>query len=467
MAFPFGLDRLLARVGLVPARRSYDGGAGGRRWRGGGTMPNQNTAALAARGTMASRARYLVANNAMAAAGVEAWVSSLIGTGIRPTSTHPDASWRAAAARAWDAWTDRADADGLVDGYGIQALMVRRMIVDGEAFAVVGLTDHGATVRVLDAEQVDATVTRELDGGARIVQGVELDATGRRVAYHVLRDRPGFGLRIDHVRVPAEDMVHLLRIDVPGQIRGVSWFAPILLRLRELDEAHDAQVVRQKLAAMLAGFIVSPDGQVPFDGEVAAGVLDGGMEPGTIKILRPGEDIRFSDPAKIGQEAIDFLKITAREIAAGLGVPASVLTGDYSDANYSSLRASIVEFRRRVEAIQHNVIVFQMLRPLWRRVLATEILAGRLSAIGFERDPEAYVGARWITPRQEWVDPMKDAQAEVLAIQNGLMSRRAAVEARGLAVEDLDEEIAADQARADALGLRLGSAPAPKEETAS
>lgn len=396
----------------------------------------------------------------MAAAGADAWVSSLVGTGIRPTPTHPDPAWRAAVSATWDRWTDSADADGLMDGYGIQAALVRSMVVSGEGIAVVALGLNGVTVRIVDPEQIDPALTRDLDGGGRIIQGIEFDAAGRRVAYHVLRDRPGFGVRLDHVRVPAEDVIHLFRVDFPGQIRGVSWFAPILLRLRDLDETHDALVLRAKLAAMLAGFVVAPDGQVPFDGEVMDGSLEGGLEPGTLKVLRPGEDIRFSDPPKIGEDGIDFLKVTAREIAAGLGVPASVLMGDYSDANYSSLRASLLDFRRRVEAIQHNTIVFQMLRPLWRRVVATEILAGRLSAPGFERDPEAYLGARWITPKNEWVDPAKDVEAEIAAIGAGLMSRRAAVEARGISIENLDAEIAEDRRRAQSLGLTFPAATA-------
>jgi lambda family phage portal protein len=446
------LDRTLARLGF---RRSYDGGAGGRRWRGGGTMPNQNTAGLAARGTMASRVRYLVGNNAMAAAAVNALTTNLVGTGIRPQSAHPDEGARQRIAEVWDRWTDKADADGLLDAYGIQGLMAGRMITDGEAFAVLGFGPNGVSLRVLDPEQVDASLTRDIDGRARIVQGVELDAEGRRVAFHILRDRPGFNTRLDHVRVPIEDVIHLMRIDVPGQIRGISWFAPVILRMRGLDETHDAQVLRQKLAAMLAGFIVTPDGAVPFEGEAANGILEGGLEPGTLKVLRPGEDVRFSDPPAVGEDAISFLKLTGREIAAGLGVPYSVISGDFSDANYSSLRASIVEFRRRVEAIQHNVIVFQALRPLYRRVITTEILSGRLRAPGFETDPEPYLAARWITPRQEWVDPQKDVAAEVAAINAGLMSRRQAVEARGIAIEDLDAEMASDKQRADRLGLDL------------
>jgi len=405
-----GLLDLFRRPAAPMPSRSYDGAAGGRRWRGAGEMPAPIASALTARGPLSRRARYLVSNNALAASGAEAWVSALCGTGIRPQSTHPDPAFREAAAARWEAWTDRADLDQLGDLYAMQALVVRRMVVDGESIMALSYTlDGELRLRVLDAEQLDPAMSRDLDGGRRIIAGVEVDADGTRLAYHVLPDPPSlpFVRALDPVRIAAESVCHVFRPDIPGQIRGVSWFAPVMLRLHDLDSAHDAQLVRQKVAALLTGFITSLDGSVPFDGERDGGNLEGGLEPGTLKILAPGQDVRFGDPARVGAEVIDFLKITAREIAAGLGVPYEALTGDLTSVNYSSIRAGLVDFRRRAEAIQHNVMVFRLLRPVWRAFITSEVLSGRLAAPGFERDPEAFLGARWITPRQEWVDPRR------------------------------------------------------------
>lgn len=485
MAWPF-ISFLSGRIGSAagiggrrevtsapPATRSYEGAGGGRRWRGFGPTLPPLAAQLAARGTLAQRARHLVANNPLAASAADAWGSNLVGTGIKPQSAHPDASVRPWLNAAWERWTDVADADGLGDFYALQALAARRMVVDGESFAVIAHAEDGAPrIRVLDAEQIDGAMHRDLGNGARIVAGIETDATGRRVAFHVFRDRPGLPLAtsLDTLRIPAADMCHIFAPTMPGQLRGVSWFAPVLLKLADLDSAMDAQLMRQKVAALLTGFVTDPDGQAGgFEGERdGAGNLEGGLEPGTLKVLAPGQDIRFSDPAKVGAEVIDFLKINAREIASGLGLPYETLTGDLSGTNYSSIRAGLVAFRRRVEALQHNVLVFQICRPVWRRFVAAEILSGRLAAPGFERNPEPFLAARWITPRQDWVDPAKDAAAEVLAIQNGLMSRRQAVAGRGYDLEQLDAEIAADNENAAALGLTFGgtAAPASSEEAA-
>src|SRR5687768_10871571 len=90
--------------------RSYDGGAGGgRRWRGQLEMPATLSAMHAARGPLARRARYLASNNALAASGAEAWVSALVGSGIKPQSGHADPEIRAALNLAFETWTDEAD----------------------------------------------------------------------------------------------------------------------------------------------------------------------------------------------------------------------------------------------------------------------------------------------------------------------------------------------------------------------
>jgi lambda family phage portal protein len=142
------------------------------------------------------------------------------------------------------------------------------------------------------------------------------------------------------------------------------------------------------------------------------------------------------------------MKLTEREIAVGLGLPASIFTGDLSDVNYSSIRAGLVEFRCRVAALQHGVIAFQALRPIWRRWATTEVLSGRVNTT-----VDAALPVKFITPKQQWVDPAKDVQAELDAIAGGLMSRREAVTSRGVDIEALDAEIAADNERAKALGL--------------
>ena len=60
-------------------------------------------------------------------------------------------------------------------------------------------------------------------------------------------------------------------------------------------------------------------------------------------------------------------------------------------------------------------------------------------------------------PKVTEVDPLKDAKAEIEQIAAGLKSRTQALAERGYDAEQVDAEIAADQAREQALGLSFGA----------
>jgi lambda family phage portal protein len=456
------------------AFRSYEGAGQGRRWRGSGEIPVQGLAMTAARGPIGRRARSLCANNPLAASAAEAWVSNVVGTGIKPQSAHPDPKVRTAINAAFDQWTDNADADGLVDFNGLQAMVVRRMVTDGDVFAAPsfdGADGNPLRIRLFDAEQVDPLRFQVLNGNSgRIVAGVEFNAAGRRVAYHVYRERPEFNFwgSLATLRLPADQLLQVFNPMTPGQVRGLSWFAPVLLSLNDVDQLGDAQLMRQKVAALLTGFITNPNGEAgPFSGDPSqdGSAIDSGLEPGTLKVLSAGQDIRFSDPATIGAESVDFMRLSIRHIAAGLSIPYEVLTGDLSQVNFSSIRAGLLEFRRRVEAIQYNVLIFQFCRPVWERWLTAAALSGEVDARGFASDPKTFMAVKWITPKQAWVDPLKDARADIESINAGTMSRREAVAARGWDVEQLDAEIAADHERAKRLGLQFGIPHSPVDPT--
>lgn len=443
-----------SRVPFRDQWRRFDATSGVR---GNGVFGSYGPETLAGSYSIARKARYLAENNPWATNGVATWITALVGAGIVPTPQHPSRETRRRIQAAFNRWGIICDLDGLTDFHGLIAAAARSMIVSGEAFIQLVTNDEGLHLRLLAPEQVDLAQTGELASGGRIVAGVEFDAEGRRVAYWVRPVDPTalFEGYAPPVRVPAADIVHLFKPLGPGQVRGVSWLAPIIIRAGELDQFEDAELVKNKVQAMLMGFLIDQNGGgtgFPFEGITANSIMETGLEPGTVKVLPPGYDIKFSTPQQ-GQQAVDYAKLQLRGIAAGLGVPEYLLTGDLSNANYSSLRAGLLEFRRRVEAIQFQTIVPQLLRPIWHRFVTTAVLTGDIDAPDFEANADDYFACEWIPPAQEWIDPEKDAKATSEMISSGLTSRRRAVAAQGYSVEELDAEIVADRERERELGL--------------
>lgn len=455
-----------------------EGGRLGRRLRG-WKADRRNINALMASGgeDLRARARQMCRENPYAANAVEAFVAAAVGAGIKPSSLIADAETKKAVQAAWLAWTDEADADGLTDFYGLQALAARAMFEAGECF--IRMIDRPAAdglsvplqLQLLEAEHLPLTHNETLPNGHVIRQGIEFDAQRRRVAYHFLQDHPGdrsarwFGM--GRIVVPASEILHLYRPLRPGQIRGVPGLTPSMIRLYLLDQYDDAELDRKRTAAMFAGFITkkAPEDADPVTSAPAAVEGDtavASLEPGLMQVLLEGEDVKFSEPTEVGgsYEAFQYRSLCA--IAVGVGIPVHTLSGDLSKANYGSQRGGQVEFRRRIDQFQHMSLVFQMCRPVWQRWFKAAVLVGAVPVrvTEFLRVPKT-TAAKWIPPRWEWIDPKKDREAQALAEDRGWIARSDSIEAEGYDPEEVDARIVADRARETAAGLTFGPQPKP------
>ncbi len=443
------LDRLFRRAPPAPERRRFDAASGGRR--APRSMGPLNPEIAAAADIVARGARYHRHNDPWLSNGVEALRTSLVGTGIRPTAKGLDPAMRQTVAGHFESWASRADPSGVCDFWGLQSLVAEHLVVDGEALVLLHPEPDGLRLQVVAPEQLDRSKSAELSDGRIIAQGVEIDAQGRRLAYWILPTRPDgeFANFAPAQRIEAEYCLHVFRPMAAGQVRGISWLAPAIITANELDQLTDALLVSAKTAAMLSAFVTdlnqmgggSAFGEPDANGEIS-------LEPGTIRRLGPGESVEFLTPQQL-RDAPAFLTMNLRALAAALSIPEFMLSGDLSQANYSSLRGGLIPFRQRVEALQYGVLAPQFLNRVWRAWLAVEVLAGRL-------DAPADTAAEWIPPRQPWVDPAKDLAAVREALSLGLMSRSQAVAEMGWSIDALDAEIAADRQREKDLGLTFG-----------
>jgi len=450
----------------------FEGGLSARRLKSfAASRAHVNTLIQAAGADMTARARFLIRNNGYAVNAVESWAGNAVGTGIKPSSGITDAALKDRVQRLWLRWTDESDAEGLTDFYGQQRRAARELFIAGEVFFRVRprRPDDGLSVplqlQMLPSEMLPLNHNRLLENGHRIRQGIEFDQIGRRVAYHFLRRHPGDitdpGLAGETARVPAESVLHIVDPVDAGQLRGASRFAPALVKLFLLDQYDDAELDRKKVAAMFAGFVRRPEGGL---GGEDADEHDGSLlplAPGQLQYLGDGEDITFSAPADVGGNYESFQYRTLLQVAAALGLPYANLSADMLKANYSNTRAALLEFRRRIEAFQHSVLVYQLCRAVWGRWMDVAVLSGALDLEGYEQRRPSFLDCSWLPPRWDWVDPLKDIRAEINAIEAGLKSRTQAIAERGFDAAMVDAEIAGDQRREDSLGLHFGRAPAP------
>jgi lambda family phage portal protein len=237
------------------------------------------------------------------------------------------------------------------------------------------------------------------------------------------------------------------RVDRAGQVRGVPWFAPVILRMRDFDELEGAQLVRTKIAACFAGFvqdIETPDTAA----DAKAKVLPDKIEPGAFEILPPGKTITFPNVPQVadGGHAVRVL----RSIAAGLGITYESLSGDLSGVNFSSGRMGWIEMQRNIEQWRWQMLIPRFSAPVYEWfALAAALVGTDLAGASMQHTP----------PRREMIDPTAEVAATIAAIRGGLQSLPEAVREQGLDFEDHVAAMKKSNEALDAAGLILDSDP--------
>ncbi len=425
-------------------------------------------------GTLINRSRAALRNDPWAQAGITKLVANIVGTGIKPKSEAVDDQFRKELQQLFLDWTDESDADGMLDFYGQQSLAARAMLEAGECFVRLRprKPEDNLSVplqlQVLEAEFVPWGYNDQLANGHTIRAGIEFNKIGQRVAYWMHRSHPVEQFSIETAdlhRVPASEVLHLYEPLRPGQLRGQPLLASVLLRMFHLDKFDDATLLRQEIANLFTGFITKPHPEQervdPLTGKTIQTNFENipmvTMEPGTIQELAPGEEVDFNTPPGSATGYPDFMRQQLMASAAGMGLPFELLSGDMKGVSDRALRVVLNEFRRRIQQIQHNQIVFQLCRPVWNRWLDLAVLSGAISAPNYDTQKNKYHRVKWIPHGWAYIHPVQDMQAQKLAVRNGFKSRSEVVSEQGYDSEQIDDEIAADNRRADELNLQYDS----------
>jgi len=422
-----------------------------------------------------ARARQLVNDNPYAAGFVEELANNVVGpVGIRlrpQITTQNDVAHKAANNAIKEAWADwglpeNASVDGHDSWTDLQRLVLQTIATDGECFLRRRMyydNPHGFTLQIIDADQVDDLYNVVGGPGQNDIRmGVEINADGRPVAYHVRTRHPSDGILTERIRIPAEEIKHLFIRYRPNQHRGVTWFAPVLTSLKMHDGYSEAELVAARTAAAKMGFIVTDPASV------GSGSVDPNDEdterlteasPGVIDELEPGQKFESWDPQHPNAAYDAFTKVILRGIARGLGISYTALTGDLLGVSYSSIRAGILPERDRWRALQFWFIC-QCHRWVYRNWVACALLTGSLQVDS--RLAADFKDVLWKPRGWEWVDPLKDLQAAILAIQHGMSSRTQELDEEGGDLEETFGNLQREQELADEYGIDISPPAVPK-----
>ena len=164
-----------------------------------------------------------------------------------------------------------------------------------------------------------------------------------------------------------------------------------------------------------------------------------------------GRDVKFNQPSAAGGVG-EWTKAQMHIIAAGFRVPYALMSGDMREANFSSARVGLNEFRRMVEQIQWMTVIPMFCQPIWDWFILASRTAGLIPMGGT-------VDVEWAPPRFESVNPKQDAEADLLEVRAGFSTLAQKIAARGYDPEEVLEEWKAMAKLADDADLVFDSDP--------
>lgn len=418
-----------------------------------------------------ARARDLARNNSYVVQFLTLLQNNVIGANgvaleakVRDNSGNLNRVINDSIEEAWEKWSRKVTVDEKLSLVQLQKLLLRGRSTDGEFFVRlvnVGRAENfcGLQLEPIDPDLVDHSLNDDR-GAVRIVNGIEMDERGRTLAYHVLR---GSKNNRQRERIPASEIIHGYIPSQVGQHRGLTEWASVMVPLRMLHGYEEAEVVAARTAAAKMGFIkwVNPD---DFDAEAAAEPVEMEANPGSIAQLPPGAEFQSWDPTHPTNAFGDFVKSILRKISTGFRVSYNALANDLEGVNYSSIRSGLLIERDHWRSEQRWWID-TFLRPVYERWLEQAVLASAVKVDS--RSFAKLLEAKWRPRGWQWVDPLKDVQASIAAVQSGLGSRQDALGEKGLDFEDVCEALAEEKAIAEQYGIELSTgqpAPAAKNE---
>ena len=369
------------------------------------------------------------------------------------------------AAESEDCWFDAA---GKMTFTGIIRLVVGIYCARGE---VLGQAKYlrgsrrpfKTAVQMIDLDRLETPYEHQAD--KRVRGGIRHDVNGRPLGAYIRNAHKSDFLMqpedMDYTFIPArkpwgrQQLMYLLDADRPDQSRGVS---EIVAGLKELHITKSFRNVTLQNAVVNATIAASIESELPSEtvfAQMGAGrksKSEGGavakygqdylgavaqysgdklkIDGAKIPHLFPGTKLKLHPAGSPGGVGQDFEKGLLRYISALLGVSYEQLSRDYSETNYSSARAAMNETWKFMQSRKRMVADrwANMIYALW---LEEQINSGGLETMRGRSVPnfydplmkEAYAHASWIGAGRGEVDPLKERQADVLAVKYRLMTR--------------------------------------------
>ena len=426
--------------------------------------------------TLRDRCREISRNHPYAKRYLQILTTNVVGsTGVklqvrkRNTDGGLDTPGNRVVETQWQSWGRKGTCtvDGRLSWLQAQRLFMETLARDGEVVVRKVKNQRGNrfgfSLQFIEADYIDEDYNTRLSNGNEVRMGVEIDQAGKPQSYFLFEDHPhheqAFGSRTKkkHIQVPASEIIHAYIQERAGQTRGVPMMSNVLSRLKMLDGYEEAELVAARIGASKMGFFTSPSGDefIGDDYDGAAPIME--AEPGTFSQLPEGMSFQSFDPQHPTTAFGDFEKAILRGIASGLGVSYVSLSNNLEGVSYSSIRQGTIEDRDHFKMLQQFMIenfVDIVYRDWLEQAITYNAVTLPMSKYDLFADQVTY------RPRGfSWVDPQKEINAAVTAVNNGIISLQDVHSQYGKDTEEVFEAVSREKELADRYDIETAFQP--------
>lgn len=377
-------------------------------------------------------------------------------TGDREIDKDIAARWNERAADS-----DQCDPAGENTFWDQEQFVSRQCKLDGD---ILGLALKAGQTELVEAHRLRTPTWKTKN----ITHGVEMDpATRKPISYWLTKEDVGTAaatLRVSEFsRYDARDsqgykqVFHVRRGKRVSQTRGMSAFAPIFDVCGMFEDINFATLLQRQIVSSFVIFRErNKDYQQLVQEALAAGktieqLPEGGNR--SIEGLGPareltgaiGETLKLDSPRVPNAEFFPHMKLVLTLIGINLGLPLVMVLMDASETNFSGWRGAVEQARMGFRANQRRLIE-RWHRPLYRWWLRRVIAGDNAMRSSAARSDIKIFNHRWNPPTWPYIEPLKDATADLVRTRNALISQRRRCAERGMDWNELVAEIVEDNA---------------------
>lgn len=374
----------------------------------------------------------------------------------------PKKDWNDTIEAKFAKWGKSCTVDGK-SWLDTQHLAAITLAQDGEVFLrrVRGFNNPSRyALEFIDPDRVDHTYNTWLTGGNRVIMGIEVNPWGRPEAYWIWTAHPhDYEAAPRRVRVPASEIIHLYSEDRARATRGIPWATSCMVQINMLGRLWTSELAAANHEADRVGIIKTAQGapleEVDNPTDTAAT-----LESEHVQYLglQPGQDIVFPALQHPNGQLAAFSTQLLKGAASGYCVSYHSLTGDVSDANFSGARIALMDERDGWRVRQRRMIN-GLHEVVFRDWIEMALLSGYLDLP--VADPDKICKPSWWPRTWDWVDPQKDVDAALTAIQGGLSTYQEELGKRGRDWRETFDQRAVEDDYARTKKLVLGQPKAP------